>query len=164
MCYGLLLSALFDDLVTSMQACLGSYPALLLSGILWPVEGMLAWLRAPAAWLPSTAACQAMRDVVMSKGWGVDRAAVRAAWRCRRRGSRPLSFCAWLSFRSGLKEQGGGSSLVKKILNVSAVLLWRAELTTYQSVSYLLVFHLIMRTLDTATIIWEKYRRDFIAV
>ena len=69
MCYGLLLSASCDSLITAMQACLGSFfPCLLLSGVLWPSEGMPPWLRAPAEWLPSTAACRAMRDV-MSRGW-----------------------------------------------------------------------------------------------
>jgi len=51
MCYGLMISAAFDDLIAAMQVSLGSfYPNLLLSGILWPVEGMPKWLAAIAWW------------------------------------------------------------------------------------------------------------------
>ena len=86
MCYGLMLSTLCDNLASCMQLSIGSfYPNLLLSGILWPVEGMPAALRAVAWYLPCTAACQAMRDV-MARGWGLEAASVQlgfaasAAW------------------------------------------------------------------------------------
>jgi ABC-type multidrug transport system permease subunit len=69
----MLLSALFSDLATSMQMSIGSfYPNLLLSGILWPVEGMPWYLRGVAWYLPCTAACQAMRDV-MARGWNISK-------------------------------------------------------------------------------------------
>eukprot|EP00095_Tigriopus_kingsejongensis_P001800 maker-scaffold10_size831480-snap-gene-0.20 protein:Tk01800 transcript:maker-scaffold10_size831480-snap-gene-0.20-mRNA-1 annotation:"ABC transporter " len=71
MCYGLLLSTIFDDVASTMQFAIGSfYPCLLLSGILWPLEGMPWYLRSVAWYLPCTAACQAMRDV-MSRGWDI---------------------------------------------------------------------------------------------
>jgi ABC-type multidrug transport system permease subunit len=55
-----------------MQLSIGSfYPVLLLSGILWPVEGMPAVLQSISWYLPCTCACQAMRDI-MSRGWGVE--------------------------------------------------------------------------------------------
>ena len=48
----------------AMQLSIGSfYPCLLLSGILWPLEGMPAWLQTVASLLPNTLACQ------VSWGW-----------------------------------------------------------------------------------------------
>lgn len=44
---------------------------LLLSGILWPIEGMPYILRKISWYLPCTAACQAMRDI-MGRGWGIE--------------------------------------------------------------------------------------------
>ncbi|TRY76558.1 hypothetical protein TCAL_02660 [Tigriopus californicus] len=71
MCYGLFLSTIFNDVAATIQFSIGSfYPCLLLSGILWPLEGMPWYLRTVAWYLPCTAACQAMRDV-MSRGWGI---------------------------------------------------------------------------------------------
>ena len=42
---------------------------------MWPVEGMPHYLQTVAWYLPCTAACQAMRDV-MTRGWGIARASV----------------------------------------------------------------------------------------
>ena len=83
-----------------MQLSIGSfYPNLLLSGILWPLEGMPLALQYIAKFLPNTLACQvnnellflsliisqlcliyqhiggnfqAMRDIML-RGWGIDR-------------------------------------------------------------------------------------------
>ena len=47
----------------AMQLSIGSfYPCLLLSGILWPLEGMPAWLQTVASLLPNTLACQVSWD------------------------------------------------------------------------------------------------------
>ncbi len=55
-----------------MQVAIGSfYPVLLLSGILWPVEGMPTHLQTISWYLPCTCACQALRDI-MGRGWGVE--------------------------------------------------------------------------------------------
>ncbi len=45
---------------------------LFFKGILWPVEGMPWYLRTVAWYLPCTAACQAMRDI-MSRGWDISK-------------------------------------------------------------------------------------------
>ena len=72
MTFGFLLSTLFSTQTTAMQCSIGSfYPVLLLSGILWPIEGMPKILRQISWFLPCTAACQAMRDI-MARGWGVE--------------------------------------------------------------------------------------------
>ena len=46
-----------------------------IAGIIWPVEGMPWFLQQVVWYLPCTAACQAVRDV-MSKGWGITRPTV----------------------------------------------------------------------------------------
>ena len=46
MAFGLLVSALCDNEQDAIQLALGSfYPNLLLSGIIWPLEGMPQYLR-----------------------------------------------------------------------------------------------------------------------
>jgi len=73
MSFGFLISALCDSQAVAMQLSIGSfYPNLLLSGILWPLEGMPSYLQTIASLLPNTQACQAMRDIML-RGWGVDR-------------------------------------------------------------------------------------------
>jgi len=76
MCFGYLLSTLFNNQADAMQCAIGSfYPMLLLSGILWPLEGMPKILRRISWYLPCTAACQAMRDI-MAKGWDISNSSV----------------------------------------------------------------------------------------
>ncbi len=41
-------------------------------GILWPVEGMPWYLQKIAWYLPCTASCQAMRDI-MARGWDISK-------------------------------------------------------------------------------------------
>ena len=86
-----------------MQLSIGSfYPNLLLSGILWPLEGMPAALQYVAKFLPNTLACQvnalqiisesrttstlmetnqAMRDIML-RGWGIERPEVLLEMKC----------------------------------------------------------------------------------
>jgi huntingtin len=46
MCFGFFISAVCDLERTAVQLSLGSfYPSLLLSGVLWPIEGMPNFLR-----------------------------------------------------------------------------------------------------------------------
>jgi ABC-type multidrug transport system permease subunit len=53
------------------QLGLGSfYPNFLLSGIIWPIEGMPVILQYLALLLPQTYACEAMRSV-LSRGWSI---------------------------------------------------------------------------------------------
>ena len=55
----------------AIQLALGSfYPNLLLSGIIWPLEGMPQVLRYLSYILPQTFACEAMRGI-LSRGWGL---------------------------------------------------------------------------------------------
>ena len=64
-------SALCDNEQDAIQLALGSfYPNLLLSGIIWPLEGMLPELRYISYILPQTYACEAMRGM-LSRGWGI---------------------------------------------------------------------------------------------
>ena len=75
---GFLLSTLFSQQTTAMQCAIGSfYPILLLSGILWPVEGMPKFLQKISWYLPLTAAVQAMRGV-MARGWNISHSSVYA--------------------------------------------------------------------------------------
>eukprot|EP00090_Calanus_glacialis_P013108 TRINITY_DN21732_c0_g1_i1.p1 TRINITY_DN21732_c0_g1~~TRINITY_DN21732_c0_g1_i1.p1 ORF type:complete len:794 (-),score=171.87 TRINITY_DN21732_c0_g1_i1:630-3011(-) len=72
MAFGLLVSALCDNEQDAIQLALGSfYPNLLLSGIIWPLEGMPDTLRYISYVLPQTFACQALRGI-MSRGWGLE--------------------------------------------------------------------------------------------
>lgn len=72
MAFGLLVSALCDNEQDAIQLSLGSfYPNLLLSGIIWPLEGMPDYLRYISYVLPQTFACQALRGI-MSRGWGLE--------------------------------------------------------------------------------------------
>ena len=53
------------------QVGLGSfYPNFLLSGIIWPIEGMPVFLQYLAFLLPQTYACEAMRSI-LSRGWNI---------------------------------------------------------------------------------------------
>ena len=53
------------------QVGLGSfYPNFLLSGIIWPIEGMPVFLQYLAFLLPQTSACEAMRSI-LSRGWNI---------------------------------------------------------------------------------------------
>lgn len=55
----------------AVQATIGTfYPQMILSGIMWPLEGLPYGLREFAVFLPSTLATQAVRDI-MSRGWGI---------------------------------------------------------------------------------------------
>jgi len=73
MSFGFLISSLCDTQAVAMQLSIGSfYPNLLLSGILWPLEGMPPLLKRISLFLPNTLACVAMRDIML-RGWGIDR-------------------------------------------------------------------------------------------
>jgi len=72
MCLGLFLSSKAASEFQAMQLTMPiMFPALLLSGILWPVEALPKWLL-PVAWiLPTTWAAEAFRSV-MIRGWGLE--------------------------------------------------------------------------------------------
>jgi len=73
MCYGLVVSSLCDEETSAIHLALGSfYPNLLLSGVLWPMEGMSVYLRYIAYFLPQTYAVESLRNV-FARGWGIER-------------------------------------------------------------------------------------------
>eukprot|EP00117_Sycon_ciliatum_P049119 scpid21523/ scgid0343/ ABC transporter G family member 23; ABC transporter ABCG.23 len=71
MAYGLLLSAVCSDETSAVVVAMGSvFPTLLLSGILWPLQGMSTWLRYISYCMPNTFAATAVRDI-MGRGWSL---------------------------------------------------------------------------------------------
>ncbi|KAL5460126.1 hypothetical protein EMCRGX_G033553 [Ephydatia muelleri] len=71
MAYGLVISAVCSHETTAIQFAIGSfYPAIVLSGVMWPLEGMPLALRYISYVLPTTYAAEAMRSI-MGRGWGL---------------------------------------------------------------------------------------------
>ncbi|CAG9569104.1 unnamed protein product [Danaus chrysippus] len=69
MCFGFVISAACELERNAIQLALGSfYPTLLLSGVIWPIEGMPWALRGAALCLPLTLATSALR-AVLTRGW-----------------------------------------------------------------------------------------------
>ncbi|XP_045128416.1 ABC transporter G family member 20-like [Portunus trituberculatus] len=76
MTFGLMTSALSNDENTAIMMALGIfYPLLLLSGIVWPIQGIPVALRYVSYVLPQTYACEAIR-AVLYKGWDITYATV----------------------------------------------------------------------------------------
>nr|XP_045625785.1 ABC transporter G family member 20-like [Procambarus clarkii] len=76
MTFGLMTSALSNDENTAIMMALGIfYPLLLLSGIVWPVQGIPVALRYVSYILPQTYACEAIR-AVLYKGWDITHSTV----------------------------------------------------------------------------------------
>ena len=72
MSFGLTISALVDNEQDAIQLALGSfYPNFLLSGVIWPLEGMPHYLRQFSYFLPQTYASEAMRGI-WSRGWDIE--------------------------------------------------------------------------------------------
>lgn len=71
MTYGLVISSISSDETNAIQLALGSfYPVLLLSGIIWPLQGEPTWLQYISYILPTTWAAGSMR-AMMGRGWGM---------------------------------------------------------------------------------------------
>lgn len=69
----MVVSSLCDEENSAIQLALGSfYPNLLLSGVIWPMEGMPIYLRYVSYFLPQTYAVESLRSV-FGRGWGIDR-------------------------------------------------------------------------------------------
>lgn len=76
MTFGLMTSAVSNDENTAIMMALGIfYPLLLLSGIVWPIEGIPKALRYVSYILPQTYACEAIR-AILYKGWDITYPAV----------------------------------------------------------------------------------------
>ncbi|XP_054273379.1 ABC transporter G family member 20 isoform X2 [Macrosteles quadrilineatus] len=69
MCFGFVISAICELERNAIQLALGSfYPTLLLSGVIWPVEGMPLVLQYISACLPLTLATTSLRSI-LTRGW-----------------------------------------------------------------------------------------------
>ncbi|CAG2112322.1 unnamed protein product, partial [Medioppia subpectinata] len=71
MCFGLLVSAIAENTRTALIIIVGSLmPYLIISGIVWPLEGMDSWVQWVATPMPQTLPVIALRNVIF-KGWGL---------------------------------------------------------------------------------------------
>ncbi|XP_012287640.1 ABC transporter G family member 20 [Orussus abietinus] len=71
MCFGFVISAICELERNAIQLALGSfYPTLLLSGVIWPVEGMPTILRYVSQGLPLTMATTSLRSM-LTRGWSI---------------------------------------------------------------------------------------------
>ncbi|XP_046993217.1 ABC transporter G family member 20 [Schistocerca americana] len=71
MCFGFVISAICELERNAIQLALGSfYPTLLLSGVIWPVEGMPIVLQYISLGLPLTMATTGLRSM-LSRGWTI---------------------------------------------------------------------------------------------
>ncbi|CAH0763232.1 unnamed protein product [Diatraea saccharalis] len=69
MCFGFVISAACELERNAIQLALGSfYPTLLLSGVIWPIEGMPLVLRYVSLCLPLTLATNSLRSI-LTRGW-----------------------------------------------------------------------------------------------
>ena len=80
MCLGLAISSKAKSEFQAVQLNMPIlFPALLLSGILWPVEALPGWLQ-PVSWaLPTTWTAEACRSI-MVRGWGLESSSVQLAF------------------------------------------------------------------------------------
>ncbi|XP_022917524.1 ABC transporter G family member 23 isoform X2 [Onthophagus taurus] len=71
MCFGFVISAVCELERNAIQLALGSfYPTLLLSGVIWPIEGMPILLRYVSIFLPLTMATTSLRSM-LTRGWSI---------------------------------------------------------------------------------------------
>ncbi|KAK7792604.1 hypothetical protein R5R35_005320 [Gryllus longicercus] len=69
MCFGLTISVLTQNVTFANYMSVGAFmPAFLMSGIIWPIEGMPMVLKTVSLFLPSTLPALAMR-YIMERGW-----------------------------------------------------------------------------------------------
>jgi len=71
MTFGFVISAICELERNAIQLALGSfYPTLLLSGVIWPIEGMPTFLKYLSTFLPLTMATTALRSM-LTRGWEI---------------------------------------------------------------------------------------------
>jgi ABC-2 type transport system permease protein len=80
MCFGLFVSSKAESEFQAMQVIMPvMFPVLLLSGILWPIEGIPLILQ-PVSWaLPTSWSAEAFRSI-MIRGWGLEHAVIWKAF------------------------------------------------------------------------------------
>ncbi|KAK7868109.1 hypothetical protein R5R35_005552 [Gryllus longicercus] len=72
MCFGLLISSACDNIMMATYLGMGSFhPLVILSGVIWPIEGMHSILRYISYCLPLTYPTESLRCLLL-RGWGVD--------------------------------------------------------------------------------------------
>ncbi|KAG8234558.1 hypothetical protein J437_LFUL014014 [Ladona fulva] len=80
MAFGLLISLVCRNVGEANFLSTGSfYPYILLSGILWPLEGLPWYIYYLSRYLPLTLATESLRDI-MEKGWGLSWPSVYAGY------------------------------------------------------------------------------------
>ncbi|CAF1292196.1 unnamed protein product [Adineta steineri] len=80
MTFGLVISTIFTTEVNAHQVTMAAfYPVLLLSGIVWPLEGQPIWIRTITKWLPMTKAIEAMRGILLRE-WNMNYLIVQQAF------------------------------------------------------------------------------------
>lgn len=73
MCFGFFVSVSCETVTTANFLSLGSfYPIILLSGVIWPLEGMSTVLRWIALCLPVTLSTTSLRNIML-RGWGLSK-------------------------------------------------------------------------------------------
>jgi len=73
MSYGLFISTVAESETEASQIAIASFfPALLLSGVIWPIEAIPKWFSWISYALPTTWVADGMRSI-MIRGWGMDR-------------------------------------------------------------------------------------------
>ena len=67
-----MLSSCCSDLTSVLLLAVASFQvSVLLTGVIWPLEGMPPYLRIISSFLPQTNANEALRSV-FGRGWGID--------------------------------------------------------------------------------------------
>ncbi|XP_032784335.2 ABC transporter G family member 20 [Daphnia magna] len=78
MCFGLLIATMCEDEISALCLSMSSFlPALVISGVCWPIEGMPFYLRNIAYSMPMTYAVESLR-CIFTRGWGVEHLDVAA--------------------------------------------------------------------------------------
>jgi ABC-type multidrug transport system permease subunit len=68
---GFVISCAVDNERSATYMALGSFlPLILLCGIIWPIEGMHPFLKAPALFLPLTKSTESLRSI-LQRGWRI---------------------------------------------------------------------------------------------
>ncbi|CAG2175709.1 unnamed protein product [Oppiella nova] len=71
MCFGLVISSVCKEENSAIMASLGSfYSYFLISGVIWPLEGMPPWLKTISYFMPQTLSIISLRNVML-KGWTI---------------------------------------------------------------------------------------------
>lgn len=68
---GFVISSICNNEQTAIMLSLATfYPALTVSGVMWPLEGMHKVLRSISYFLPQTLAIRSLRNIML-RGWGI---------------------------------------------------------------------------------------------